>query len=68
MMPFKTVMTPNFKLEQNNAWGKQYTRSEYPVRNMKKIELFDIKGFVNSIREKKFNDLMGNMGDSKLMP
>ena len=68
MMPFKTVMTPNFKLEQNNAWGKQYTRSEYPVRNMKKIELFDIKGFVNSIREKKLNDLMGNMGDSKLMP
>ena len=52
-MPFKTKLTPNFKLEEKNAWGKKYPKASYPQRKIKEIKVFDIKEFVNKKRKKE---------------
>lgn len=63
MMPFKTKLTPNWKLEKENAWGKTYGKAEYPIREKEPIHLFDIKKYV----ENKFNEQMSSeMGSSNM--
>ena len=56
MMPFKTKMIYDYKMD----WGKKYEKAPYPYREKRIIKLFDIKGFVNKIRDEKMNNLMGN--------
>ena len=56
MMPFKTKMIYDYKMD----WGKRYEKAPYPYREKRIIKLFDIKGFVNKIRDEKMNNLMGN--------
>ena len=65
-MPFKTKMTPNWKLEKEGAWGKSYPLAEYPLREKQPLQLFDIKAFVTKKNEEKFKD--GAMGNERPMP
>lgn len=61
MMPFKTEMTPNFKLENANAWGRKYDKATYPMRDKKPVEVFDLKAFVNNKRKEKENKLISSL-------
>ena len=51
--PFKTKLTPDFKIN----WGVKYGKAELPTRKTQKIELFDIKKFVS---DKKKDDEFNN--------
>ncbi len=55
MMPFKTKLTPNYKMD----WGYKYEKGSYPTRDRMDIKLFDIKTFVSKKRESKFNSMLG---------
>lgn len=56
MSPFKTSMTPNFKID----WGINLGKCELPTRNKNSVELFDIKKFVsNAKRDEQFDSPMG---------
>lgn len=67
-MPFKTKLTPNFLLEQNNAWGKQYEKATYPNREKQEIHLFDIKKFVDEKSNEKFESLLGGKSNGDMPP
>ncbi len=47
--PFKTQLKPNFKIN----WGEEFPKAEYPVRNVKEVQMFDIKKFVAEEKKKK---------------
>ena len=56
--PFKTSFTPDFKIE----WGDEKTEPiEYPVREKKPVEIFDIREFVKAQKNKKVDDLMNSL-------
>lgn len=59
-MPFKTKITPNWKMEKENTWGENYPKATYPKREKQKIEVFDIKTFVKEKRDKKINEMLGD--------
>lgn len=52
MLPFKTKITPNYKMD----WGESYPKGDYPLRDREKIEVFDIKDYV----ERKNKEMMEN--------
>jgi len=56
-MPFKTKLTPNHKMD----WGKKYEKANYPVREKKPVELFDLKEFVKKQKQEKMNEMMNNI-------
>ena len=59
--PFKTKLEPDFKMN----WGIERSEAEYPNREIKKIELFDIKKFVTEEKRKQMmNNLENNDGNS----
>jgi type IV secretory pathway TraG/TraD family ATPase VirD4 len=45
-MPFKTVMTPDFKMNNNNMWDRKLDTADYPLREKQSVGLFDIKDYV----------------------
>ena len=49
MSPFKTKYTPNFKID----WGEDFPEATYPEREVKPIELFDLKKFVTEAKRKQ---------------
>ncbi|MBQ9072531.1 MAG: type IV secretory system conjugative DNA transfer family protein [Bacilli bacterium] len=57
-MPFKTKLTPNFKMN----WGHNFPKATYPQREKNPVEIFDLKAFVNKKREEKINNMLN--GDS----
>ncbi len=57
-MPFKTKLTPNFKMD----WGHNFPKADYPQREEIPVQIFDLKGFVEKKREEKINNLLGNSG------
>ena len=66
-MPFKTKMTPAWKMDKENMWGKSYPKATYPERKKELVKTFDIKEFVDKKREAKINELLGdksNVGPS----
>lgn len=67
MMPFKTKMTPNWKMEKEGMWGVSYPKATYPTRQKHQIDLFDIKGFVQKAKEESINKMMGG-GNMPFMP
>lgn len=67
MMPFKTKLTPNWKMEKENMWGVKYSKAKYPTREKHKIELFDIKGYVQKKKEEKINEIMNGNGPMPFM-
>ncbi len=68
-MPFKTTLTPNYKMVQEGLWGHEYGKSEYPQREKREVKLFDLKKIVDEKRQKKINDMLnGNGGMNMGMP
>lgn len=55
-MPFKTKLTPNFKMN----WGHNFPKAEYPQREKNDVEVFDLKSFVNKKREEKINSMLNS--------
>lgn len=66
-MPFKTKLTPNFELENNNSWGKKYAPADYPQRQKVPIHLFDLKKYVDEKSKAKFESMFGS-APSGMMP
>ncbi len=59
MMPLKTKLTPNYKMN----WGENIEKSQFPVREKQSVEVFDLKKFVENRRKEayeKANNIMGN--------
>ncbi len=52
--PFKTKLEPDFKMD----WGMKREEAAYPTREIKKIELFDLKKYVT---EEKRKQMMNNL-------
>jgi Type IV secretory pathway, VirD4 components len=55
MMPFKTVLTPNFEMD----WGKEYPKAPYPKREKAPVQIFDLKKLVEEKKEAKVRELLG---------
>ena len=53
--PFKTKLTPDFKID----WGTNFGKAVLPHRNPQKVESFDLKNFVS---EKKKDETLNNPG------
>ena len=53
--PFKTKLTPDFKMD----WGINFGKATLPTRETREPAIFDIKAFVT---EKKKNEAMNNPG------
>jgi len=59
--PFKTSFVPDFKID----WGKCVSpKIEYPNREKRSVQIFDIREFVKEKKNKKLNDMMASMGGS----
>lgn len=56
--PFKTKLEPDFKMD----WGITREEAPYPTREVKKIELFDLKKYVT---EEKRKQMMSNLENSE---
>lgn len=48
-MPFKTKLTPNWQID----WGKKYEPMGYTERAPHEVKVFDVKAYVNKLRESK---------------
>ena len=53
--PFKTTLIPNFKMD----WGKTYPKATYPIREKKPVKKFDLKKYVEDMKNEKMRDLLG---------
>ena len=58
MSPFKTKYTPNFKID----WGEDFPEATYPEREVRQIELFDLKKFVTEAKRKQMMESGPNQG------
>lgn len=59
--PFKTSFVPDFKIN----WGKCTSpKVDYPTREKKEVQVFDIRDFVKSKKNQKINEMMANMSSS----
>lgn len=68
-MPFKTKMTPAWKMDKEGLWGKKYPKADYPEREKQKVPVFDIKAFVNEKRDKKIKEMLGeDAPQNSMMP
>lgn len=66
MMPFKTKLTPNWKMIKEGSWGKNYDKADYPFREKHTVSVFDLKGYVDKQKEERINKLIqNNLGDKK---
>ena len=66
--PFKTKMTPDFKIN----WGKDYPKAGYPEREKMQVHIFDIKTFVKEKKKERLLEMMnspeGNNSGIPFMP
>ena len=60
LAPFKTKYTPNFKMD----WGHPHVEAEYPKREKKAIELFDVKEFTKKKKSEKIKNSLNDKGGS----
>ena len=61
LSPFKTTMTPNFKMD----WGTDLGKCALPTREIGKVHMFDLKAFVN---EHSKNSQMNGIGRANSNP
>lgn len=57
-MPFKTVLTPNYKMAKDKMWEKEYARSDYPQREKEEVKMFNLKEIVDKKRQQKIDDIL----------
>ena len=60
MMPFKTKMVPNWKMNSDGLWGENYGKGVFPEREKKEVQLFDIREFVKARKKAKMEEMMAN--------
>ena len=60
MQPFKTKFTPYFKMK--SKFGKEYPKSDYPIRQKKEVNVFDLREFVQAKRQEKLKNMMSEGG------
>lgn len=60
--PFKTKLEPDFKMN----WGMNRTEAAYPTREIKKIELFDVKKYVTEEKRKQMMNNLENNNNNNL--
>lgn len=53
MMPFKTKLAYNWKMELDGVWGKTFPKAKYPAREKLEVQLFDIREFVKAKQEEQ---------------
>lgn len=58
--PFKTKMTPYFKMD----FGKKFPKAEYPNREKVPVAVFDVKEFVKEKKRKQLFNMMENADGS----
>ena len=57
--PFKTSFVPDFKID----WGNDSSpKVDYPVREKRKVQIFDIREFVKEKKNQKINEMMASIG------
>ena len=61
-MPFKTKLTPDFKMN----WGHNFPKAPYPQRERREVKTFDLKSFVNKKREDKINNMLNSDSPSPI--
>lgn len=54
-MPFKTKLQYDWKTD----WGKKYEDMSYTIREHRDVKVFDLKGFVNKLKEKQGVNMSG---------
>ncbi len=59
MRPFKTKLKYDHKIE----WGMSKEKAEYPSREKRPVQLFDLKSFVDAKRESAMNDMLKSLGN-----
>ena len=52
-MPFKTKLSPNWQID----WGKKYPIMGYQQRAKHDIKVFDLKGYVNKLKENQSSQI-----------
>ena len=62
MMPFKTKLTPDFKMD----WGRKYPKAEFPTRERVPLDLFDVREFVKEKKKEKMKSMFGGEESSSL--
>ena len=60
MMPFKTKLTPNWKMNQMGVWGEKTEKAGYIVREKREVQLFDIREFVKAKKKEKMEQMMAD--------
>ena len=68
MMPFKTKLAPNWKMNKEGSWGTNYGKAGYIVREKKEVELFDIREFVKAKKKEKMEQMMNNGSSGSSAP
>ena len=51
MMPFKTKLAFNWKMNAEGAWGKNYPKASFNEREKQELKIFDIREFMNKKKE-----------------
>lgn len=64
MAPFKTQYEPDFKMD----WGIKRTELDFPHREVKHVDTFDIKNFVSEAKRKQMMDNNPNGGEVPFNP
>ena len=64
-MPFKTKVVPDWKIQKQGGWGKQYPKATYPQREKMEVKVFDIKSFVDAKREEKLSQLTADFNKNR---
>ena len=54
-MPFKTKLVYDYKID----WGKKYPKMGYTQREHREVQVFDLKAFVNKLKQNDPNSMMG---------
>lgn len=57
--PFKTSFVPDFKIDWGNCVS---SKVDYPTREKKEVQIFDIREFVKNKKNQKINEMMASMG------
>ena len=59
--PLKTSFVPDFKID----WGKCISgKVDYPTREKKPVQIFDIREFVKNKKNQKISEMMSNLGNN----
>lgn len=66
--PFRTKL----KLDWQIDWGESFEKADYPVREKQPVEVFDLKGFVDSKKkehdQQQLNEMLSRMNQGATAP